>query len=179
MVCECGSKMIRWMPPNGGNSWFCTICLKGSNMYTCKCVGCKIASCGPQIMDRDTWDRYLHCSKCHTRVNETYTDQQLCLKCHMEAQMAKQQKKAVTVGRKTPSYGYKNQWYVSGSAATPYTVSEANDGNWSCSCPAWTRNHPREDCKHVMRVKLAEAVPAEVKVEPSMVATVSTGRMFR
>src|SRR5208282_68433 len=72
----------------------------------------------------------------------------------------------------------RNQWYVSGSAAEPYTVSEANDGNWSCSCMAWTRNHPREDCKHIMRVKLAEAVAAEVQVTKAHQVEF-TGRVFR
>ncbi len=79
-----------------------------------------------------------------------------------EVIMAKQQKKQVTVTGKSPSYAYRNQWYVSGSAAEPYIVSEAKDGNWSCSCMAWTRNHPREDCKHIMRVKLQESKPAEI-----------------
>src|ERR1039458_3428347 len=102
-------------------------------------------------------------------------------KHHSEEPMAKQQKQAVTVTRKqiVLHYAYKNQWHVSGSAASPYIVSEAKDGNWSCSCMAWTRNHPREDCKHIMRVKLSEAVPAEVKVEPSMQFVQATGRKFR
>jgi hypothetical protein len=98
--------------------------------------------------------------------------------------MAKQQKKEVTVTVRPLQYGtqtgpYKGQWYVSGSAASPYTVSEAKDSNWSCSCMAWTRNHPREDCKHIMRVKLQEAVPAEVKINSSMQFVQSTGRKFR
>ena len=92
--------------------------------------------------------------------------------------MAKQQKKQVTVTGKSPSYAYRNQWYVSGSAAEPYIVSEAKDGNWSCSCMAWTRNHPREDCKHIMRVKLQESKPAEIpNVESHQVEF--TGRVFR
>ena len=97
--------------------------------------------------------------------------------------MARQQKKEVTVTRKPPrlraEWSYKGQWYVSGSANTPYTVSEATDGNWSCSCMAWTRNHPREDCKHIMRVKLMENTPVEVKIEPKMQFVQSTGRVFR
>ncbi len=96
-----------------------------------------------------------------------------------ENSMAKQQKKEVTITVKHASAWHKRQWYVSGSAATPYTVSEAKDGNWSCSCMSWTRNHPREDCKHIMRVKLTGAVPAEVKVQPSMQFVAATGRVFR
>jgi len=91
--------------------------------------------------------------------------------------MAKQQKKQVTVTGKSPSYAYRNQWYVSGSATEPYIVSEAKDGNWSCSCMAWTRNHPREDCKHIMRVKLQESKPAEIPVKSHQVEF--TGRVFR
>jgi len=96
--------------------------------------------------------------------------------------MAKQQKKEITVTKRSALgldlWYYRNQWYVSGSAAEPYTVSEANDGNWSCSCMAWTRNHPREDCKHIMRVKLAEAVAAEVQVTKAHQVEF-TGRVFR
>ena len=113
----------------------------------------------------------------------------MCLNCGKQAynlkpfeedSMARQQKKEVTVTRKPNVAGaYKNQWYVSGSTAMPYTVSEAKDGNWSCSCMDWTRTHPREDCKHVLRVKMAEAVPAEIKVEPKMQFVQATGRMFR
>ena len=92
--------------------------------------------------------------------------------------MAKQQKKQVTVTGKSPSYAYRNQWYVSGSAAEPYIVSEAKDGNWSCSCMAWTRNHPREDCKHIMRVKLLESKPTEAPIVKSHQVEF-TGRVFR
>jgi hypothetical protein len=102
--------------------------------------------------------------------------------------MARQQKKEVRV-RAISGYPnssqYKRQWAVDASPTTktpnpnPYTVSEAKDGNWSCSCMAWTRNHPREDCKHIMRVKLQEAVPAEIKVSPKMQFVQSTGRVFR
>ncbi len=95
--------------------------------------------------------------------------------------MARQQKKEVTVTRLMFGnvHVYKVQWSVSGSAASAYTVSEAKDGNWSCSCMAWTRNHPREDCKHILIVKLREAIPAPVKIEPKMQFVQATGRKFR
>jgi hypothetical protein len=100
--------------------------------------------------------------------------------------MAQQQKKEVTVIYVKPAAhsAYSGQWYVSGSGKAPYTVSEAKDGNWSCSCMAWTRTHPREDCKHIMRVKLQTAVPVAVP-EPGkpgktgMQLVQSTGRKFR
>jgi len=94
--------------------------------------------------------------------------------------MAKQQKKAVTVEKKErfDSGTYRGQWRVSGSASEPYIVSHYHDDNWACSCMAWTRNHPREDCKHIMRVKLAEAVPAEVPVTKTHQVEF-TGRVFR
>lgn len=35
-----------------------------------------------------------------------------------------------------------------------YVVSIDNNGNWGCSCPAWTRGpHAREDCKHIIGVR--------------------------
>jgi hypothetical protein len=108
------------------------------------------------------------------------------IKLFEEDIMARQQKKEVTVNRLPhPSYTYKAQWSVSASptanhpAPNPYTVSEAKDGNWSCSCMNWTRTHPREDCKHIMRVKLRENTPVEIKVNPKMQFVQSTGRIFR
>ena len=99
--------------------------------------------------------------------------------------MAKQSKAQVSVTL-LPAYAYKNRWGVSGSAAMPYIVSEAKDGNWACSCMAWTRNHPREDCKHIMRVKLqdqfehgARFAPATVASTPSLAVIQYTGRKMR
>jgi hypothetical protein len=91
----------------------------------------------------------------------------------------KHQKKEITVTRKPSSGQYEAQWYVSGSAAEPYTVSHAKNGDWSCSCMSWTRNHPREDCKHIMRVKLQEATPVEIKASPAMTFVQAKGRVFR
>lgn len=93
--------------------------------------------------------------------------------------MAKQQKKAVSVSLLTYSGIYRHRWEVSGSAASPYIVSEDGDGNWACSCMAWTRTHPREDCKHIMRVKLGLNVPAAISIEPSVTVEVTQGRKFR
>jgi len=81
---------------------------------------------------------------------------------------------------------YRRQWHVdalptkNNSNLPPYTVSIPRWGDmWQCSCINWTRNHPREDCKHIMRVKLQEAVPAQIGATQSMIAVQSTGRMFR
>lgn len=126
------------------------------------------------------------CPNCHIYMRAAGSKAYVCTIClHIQLipgeSMARQQKAPVTVTKlvRTSSHHYKNQWNVSGSAALPYTVSEATDGNWSCSCMAWTRNHPREDCKHIMRVKLRENTPVEVKVEPKMQFVQSTGRVFR
>jgi hypothetical protein len=51
------------------------------------------------------------------------------------------------------------QWAVQGSGKIPYIVSHKKDGEWQCSCPAWTTTTPREDCKHILKVKLYEKVP--------------------
>ena len=93
--------------------------------------------------------------------------------------MARQSKAVVTVTALPNSYGYKRRWAVSGSAATPYTVSEATDGNWACSCMNWTRTVPREDCKHVMRVKLMTATPIPVPINKSLTLPTYTGRKMR
>ncbi len=52
---------------------------------------------------------------------------------------------------------YKNQWPMLGTKShktgrTPeYTVSENFDGTFECSCPNWTQNTPRQECKHILR----------------------------
>lgn len=52
---------------------------------------------------------------------------------------------------------YKNQWKMQGTKShktgrTPeYTVSENFDGTFECSCPSWTQNTPRQECKHILR----------------------------
>ena len=46
---------------------------------------------------------------------------------------------------------------VQGSASQPYIVSWDGadfDAGWSCSCPAWTRNMPRKECRHCLALKL-------------------------
>jgi hypothetical protein len=45
------------------------------------------------------------------------------------------------------------QWKVKGSTGNVYTVSLGHDGKYACSCPAWTRNMPRKNCKHILEVK--------------------------
>ncbi len=49
-----------------------------------------------------------------------------------------------------------DRWYVE-SHTNPdktYTVSLANDKKtWGCSCPHWTKNYPRPECKHIKEVK--------------------------
>jgi hypothetical protein len=80
-----------------------------------------------------------------------------------------------------------NQWYVDASPTPknskpdPYVVSQPKVGDmWECGCKSWVSNHPREDCKHIMRVKLtATPMASEIKVEPSMQFIQATGRVFR
>ena len=46
---------------------------------------------------------------------------------------------------------------VQGTANVPYIVSWDGtdfDIGWECSCPAWTRNVPRKNCKHAYAVQL-------------------------
>jgi hypothetical protein len=96
-----------------------------------------------------------------------------------------------------------DQWVYQGSGKMPYVVSHKKNAagsslEWQCSCPAWTTTTPREDCKHVLKVKLTEGIPllaktngsvytghvnlAKTKPEPAKVSTVlpvKTGRKFR
>jgi hypothetical protein len=34
-----------------------------------------------------------------------------------------------------------------------YTVARTAEDKWSCSCPRWTRNASRPECKHIKHVK--------------------------
>lgn len=34
-----------------------------------------------------------------------------------------------------------------------YIVSETVEGEWQCSCKAWTTHKPRIDCKHIYKAK--------------------------
>ena len=51
------------------------------------------------------------------------------------------------------------RWKVPGMAKKGkepplWTVYQDLNGLFSCNCPAWTKNMPRQDCKHILRVKL-------------------------
>ena len=50
---------------------------------------------------------------------------------------------------------WRHQWDVPSDSnpAKSYVVSEDWEGNYACSCPAWTRHTPRRDCKHIKRVR--------------------------
>ena len=53
------------------------------------------------------------------------------------------------------SYGkYSEVWGVQ-SSSNPnktYTVALTAQGRWSCSCPRWTLNAERPNCKHIKSV---------------------------
>ncbi len=75
---------------------------------------------------------------------------------------------------------YEEQWKVPGTKShktgrTPeYTVSKNFDGTFECSCPNWTQNSPREDCKHILR-KQKELGGFIIALKPVAVG----GRFFR
>src|SRR5580765_4599571 len=53
-----------------------------------------------------------------------------------------------------------NKFFGVQSSSNPdmsYTVSVKQDtnkfSNWACSCPRWTRNADRPECKHIRQVK--------------------------
>lgn len=157
--------------------------------------------CREQMKSKGT----LYCSGCGKAVWETYTPQQLCGQCAFAAKVGKaniekqeqidalliksvenavkaqKQKQAMQKGevKKLPAVNsplWTDQWAVQGSGNAPYIVSHKKDGEWQCSCPAWTRNTPREDCKHILKVKLVEKVPSSIVVGMTKtVVTVESG----
>ena len=72
--------------------------------------------------------------------------------------------------RKTFTHGY---WIPSSDESkcpypinkpVEYIVSETKDGEWQCSCKAWTTHKPRIDCKHIVKAK-ADPKKYEVAVD--------------
>lgn len=52
-----------------------------------------------------------------------------------------------------------------------YTVAIDAEGNWGCSCPAWTRNrHKWGDCKHIkeVRAEVMDAVSNGYVLKPAL-----------
>jgi hypothetical protein len=68
---------------------------------------------------------------------------------------------------KSNSPMWTEQWAAQGSAKLPYIVSKKSTGynnamtdeGWACSCPNFTQNTPRADCKHICWVKKSENIP--------------------
>lgn len=56
----------------------------------------------------------------------------------------------------SPEGIYVKRWAVEGTSGKPWTVSVKGNGEWGCSCPAWTfkKVHPRPDCQHILRTKI-------------------------
>jgi ribosomal protein S27E len=124
------------------------------------------------------------CAKCGAyTINYSVTNKGvLCEKCQIHLVTADAAKKPMpTKGdvRKLPKANspmWTDQWSVTGSAKEPYIVSHRTNGTngsttdegWACGCMAFTRNKVREDCKHILRVKLFEGIGIAAKqVVPS------------
>lgn len=58
------------------------------------------------------------------------------------------------------------QWGYQGSGKTPYIITQyatKRDGavtvdGWACSCPNFTRNTPRDHCKHIIKIMVSEGI---------------------
>ena len=60
---------------------------------------------------------------------------------------------------KATSALWTDQWLVMGTAKAPYVISKKQKtGEWQCSCPDWSKHVPREDCKHILKVKMQEGI---------------------
>lgn len=81
----------------------------------------------------------------------------------------------------------KQQWTVLGTKShktgnTPeYVVTLYSDDTWACACMNWTRNMPREDCKHILRKQKELGIGFAVQPITSGLELVGqeTGRKFR
>jgi len=76
---------------------------------------------------------------------------------------------------KSSSPMFVEQWSYQGSAKAPYIVSrkggykgtgdatpEQKAQEWQCSCKSWTTTVPRQNCKHIVAVKLKEGLLKDV-----------------
>lgn len=76
-----------------------------------------------------------------------------------------------------------DQWAAQGTGKIPYIVSHKKNAagtslEWQCSCPAWCTTTPREDCKHILKVKLVENIPLSTKTNGSVhIGHVSLGQL--
>jgi hypothetical protein len=129
----------------------------------------------------------MKCSKCGIFTGANYfmlpSGKTSCQKCHdalVSASLVMEaKKKPLGLGtkgevRKLPKVNspmWHDQWSVTGSAKEPYIVSHKTNGSngsttedgWACACMAFTRNTPREDCKHILKVKLFEGMSTAAK----------------
>lgn len=134
------------------------------------------------VCDVCTGGKVMKCTKCGVFAGGEYYLQgnggAYCQKCNTAVQIGEAMKKPMTKGevRKLPKVNspmWTDQWSVLGSAKEPYIVSHKTTGaklgnvtedGWACSCMAFTRNTPREDCKHILKVKLFEGMSTAAKV---------------
>ena len=80
---------------------------------------------------------------------------------------------------------YANQYRIKSLSSSRhekfYTVSLTHSGEWQCSCPAWTRQSPRINCKHILSiiVQQMQAQPAQPTVKQKSQPVEVSGRRFR
>ena len=128
------------------------------------------------------------CSKCGVYTKKYYVGAgvvagKLCLYCSTavnQAYVAKAKAMGVNIVRKKGDFWKLSvvnapvgaeQWGYQGSGKNPYVVthyktrrdgSTTTDG-WACSCPSFTQNTPRDDCKHIFKIMASEGfVPSSV-----------------
>jgi hypothetical protein len=76
---------------------------------------------------------------------------------------------------KSSSPMFVEQWSYQGTAKAPYIVSrksgykgtgyatpEQKAQEWQCSCKSWTTTVPRQNCKHIIAIKLKEGLLKDV-----------------
>jgi len=61
------------------------------------------------------------------------------------------------------------RWPVQGTSGKTWTVARKANGEWGCSCPAWTmkKNKGRPDCQHILKIKLQMVGEGKVSVAPT------------
>jgi hypothetical protein len=53
------------------------------------------------------------------------------------------------------------------NTAITHTIACTAEGVWSCSCPRWTMNANRPECKHIAHVKQFMANNPRLDLEPA------------
>lgn len=121
--------------------------------------------------------RCVHCDAYTAHPMQFNNGGPLCANCHQtKVAFAIRQARAMGIEPKgstmkngefrriaNPASPWTKQWEMQGTARNPYVVSwkptpsgGTTEEGWACACPNFTQHSPRTECKHILKIMLAE-----------------------